>query len=179
MAPLQLVIKDGIVYQLPQKSFKILWYPNVVNRIEEAAVYKAPVYPTRNEYNIYIEYLWKELAEKNPFKLFDKWFRKAYKIKKKDHYYVDKYFTNPVFKASTPKMQGKLVFGTVVLPTACVLYFVLSRTNRALNKLSPINRRAFKLMFILALFAAVYFGKPYYDNLGKPQKSEPRIWTSE
>lgn len=99
MAPLLLMIKDGKMYQLPQKSYNILYFAGAVLNIEKAAVYTAPVYETRNELNILVEYVWKELAAKNPFKLFDKWFKKTYKFKKNDHYYVDKYFTNVLFKS--------------------------------------------------------------------------------
>ena len=72
LAPLQLVIKDGIVYQLPQRNYNVLWYAEAVAAIEENADYKHPVRYARNEINIYWEYLLRDLGYASLPHKFDK-----------------------------------------------------------------------------------------------------------
>lgn len=72
MAPLQLVIKDGMVYQLPQKNYNVLWYAEAVAAIEENADYKHPVRYARNEINIFWEYALRDLGYASLPSKFDK-----------------------------------------------------------------------------------------------------------
>jgi hypothetical protein len=64
MAPLQMVIKGGKMYQLPQKNLNMIYYAEYLSILDEpgSIKYKAPIYPPRNELNIYLEYTLKELA---------------------------------------------------------------------------------------------------------------------
>lgn len=62
MAPLQIMIKDGKVYQLPQKNLNLIYYAEAIKAIETVAVYIENVYPPRDELNIFWEYAKRDLG---------------------------------------------------------------------------------------------------------------------
>lgn len=73
MAPLQIVIKDGKVYQLPQSNFGMIYYTEAVTKqLEKTAVMVAPVKPARTELNIYWEYAMRDLGKTRAIAKLDK-----------------------------------------------------------------------------------------------------------
>jgi hypothetical protein len=164
LAPLQIIVKDGKVFQLPQKNFVFVYYTEAIHALDKSSVMTAPVYASRNDLNIYWEYTLKFLAKANPFKHLDKWLRKRFKIDKKEHYGFDQFFVNPLFKSQNPKQQGKNVLLVVVLPTAIVVYFVLS-------KMKPKTRMQVMTGFAIGLLLAIKFGVPYMNK-----KKEPTVF---
>jgi hypothetical protein len=61
MAPLQLVIKDGTLYQLPQSNIHLIYYAEYLQKLSESVVI-TPVLLPRNELNIYWEYVKRDLG---------------------------------------------------------------------------------------------------------------------
>jgi hypothetical protein len=80
MAPLQIIIEKGTIYQLPQKNYSILHMAEAVKAKEEHAVYITPVVHSRNDFNIYWEYATRDVGvKKYPF-LMDRWIRNKLNI---------------------------------------------------------------------------------------------------
>lgn len=63
MAPLQIVVKDGKVYQLPQKNYNVIYYAEAIKALDSAATYVDNVYAPRNELNIFWEYAKRDLGK--------------------------------------------------------------------------------------------------------------------
>ena len=61
LAPLQLVIKDGTVYQLPQSNINMVYYAEFLHQLDQAAL-TTKVLPPRNEINIVWEYALRDLG---------------------------------------------------------------------------------------------------------------------
>lgn len=75
MAPLQLVIKDGMLYQLPQSNIHLIYYAEFLQKLEES-VYITPVLLPRNELNIYWEYVKRDLGSARLGAKLDRFVRK-------------------------------------------------------------------------------------------------------
>ena len=134
MAPLQMIIKNGIMYQLPQKkSIHVVIYAEMLANLEKAAVYKAPVYSPRNELNIYWEYLLKELRSKNPFRTLDGYLRKKFKLDKKEKYWYSQYFVDPLFRSKSNKDQGKTLLFYFIIPALVLIMFALYHPCKKLH----------------------------------------------
>ncbi len=160
LAPLQTIIKDGILYQFAQNNIHILYYAEYLAVFEEKKqniVYTSPVLYPRNELNIYWEYALKFLNDKNPFKALDLYIRKKYKIHQKKTYALDHYFIAPLFKGQKGRKQRGLNFLlVVVLPTLLISGIALSKGYKALGKMSP-RRRHITLAILGLMIAAVAF----------------------
>jgi hypothetical protein len=89
LAPLLLVVKDGTLYQLPQKNFDILYYTEALHSLEATTNYKAPVYYPRNEINIFWEYACKDLGKMGLAGKFDRKFKEYFGLESDDHYFLD------------------------------------------------------------------------------------------
>lgn len=64
MAPLQIIVKDGKIYQLPQKNYQMIFYAEAIKALGDHAVYEVPAMKARNDLNIYWEYLLRDVGHK-------------------------------------------------------------------------------------------------------------------
>lgn len=130
LAPLLLVVKDGGLFQLPQKNFDILYYTEALHSIEATASYKSGVYYPRNELNIFWEYACKDLGKMAFPGKFDKKIKEYFGMEPEDHYFLDTHILLPLFNEGVgDKLSGKRLIFYFILPFLIInllaLYFIL------------------------------------------------------
>lgn len=137
MAPLQLVVKEGILYQLPQSNFPIIYYTEALKAIEKEAAYKAPVSAARDDLTIYWEYAKRDLGKKRWPSHFDIKVREYYNIEEEDgNTYFGRATLLDLFGSqNSDKTQGANFIYFVILPIVLFKLLILYLACRCACKL--------------------------------------------